>query len=321
MSRRTHRRRQRGVALITVLLVVAVVSVIASAMIARQQVSIRSSANQLHARQAWHYALGGEALAKAILSRDAAESTLDHPGEAWAQPLPAYPIEHGEIRVRIEDLSGRFNVNSLNQGDGKEAVRQFRRLLQRLGIRNTYTSQLVDWLDMDQEPTGDRGAEDGAYQRLKTPYRTAGRALQDVSELRLLLGMTDEDYQRLLPYVVALPENAPLNVNSLSAPVLASLGRGLAVAVAETALRERPEEGFTDLASFLTQPALADIQLQGTELAVGSQFFRATSEVQLGERRQVLVSLLKRESDGSIRVLRRDLGQAAPVPSASDEES
>ena len=62
--------RQRGMALITVLLVVAVVTVVSAGIIARQQLSIRSSANQLHVRQALHYAVGGEILAKAILQRD-----------------------------------------------------------------------------------------------------------------------------------------------------------------------------------------------------------------------------------------------------------
>ena len=58
-------KHQRGVALITVLLVVAIVTVVSAAMVARQQLSIRASSNQLQARQAWHYALGGEALAQA----------------------------------------------------------------------------------------------------------------------------------------------------------------------------------------------------------------------------------------------------------------
>ncbi|MFS6991957.1 hypothetical protein ABMZ18_23655, partial [Escherichia coli] len=57
------RRGQNGVALITVLLVVAVVTIVCAGLIIRQQLAIRSSANQLHVRQAWHYALGGERLA------------------------------------------------------------------------------------------------------------------------------------------------------------------------------------------------------------------------------------------------------------------
>src|SRR5690606_7570020 len=48
-------KAQRGVALITVLLVVAIVTVVSAGMIARQQLSIRTTANQLQARQAWHY--------------------------------------------------------------------------------------------------------------------------------------------------------------------------------------------------------------------------------------------------------------------------
>ena len=71
-------RRQQGVALITVLLVVAIVTVVTAGIIARQQLSIRSSANQLTARQAWHYALGGEALAVLMLSGVCAGKALTY---------------------------------------------------------------------------------------------------------------------------------------------------------------------------------------------------------------------------------------------------
>ena len=141
-------RRQRGVALITVLLVVAIVTVVSAAMVARQQLSIRASSNQLQARQAWHYALGGEALAQAILARDLRTGATGEPGasgeaaavdhllEPWAQPLPAFEIDQGEILVRIEDLAGRFNLNDLlrDQQPNTAAVEQFRRLLLRLQI-------------------------------------------------------------------------------------------------------------------------------------------------------------------------------------------
>jgi len=118
-------RCQRGVALITVLLVLAIVTVVSAAMVARQQLSIRASSNQLQARQAWHYALGGEALAQAMLARDlragatgetganGEAAAVDHLLEPWAQPLPAFEIDQGEILVRIEDLAGRFNLNDL----------------------------------------------------------------------------------------------------------------------------------------------------------------------------------------------------------------
>ena len=95
-------KRQRGVALITVLLVVALASLVTAGLVLRQQVSIRSSTNQLLARQAWHFALGGEALAQAILWRDQQAATdparsTDHLGEAWARAQPPFALEQGEL--------------------------------------------------------------------------------------------------------------------------------------------------------------------------------------------------------------------------------
>ncbi len=314
--------RQRGVALITVLLVVAIVTVVSGAMVARQQLSIRATSNQLQARQAWHYALGGEALAQAILARDLkggepGAAAIDHLLEPWAQPLPAFEIDQGEILVRIEDLAGRFNLNDLlrDQQPNPAAVEQFRRLLLRLQISAPYAERLLDWIDPDQQPSGELGAEDNAYLGLDTPYRSAGRRLHDLSELRLLLDMREEDFQRLAPYVVALPPNVPLNVNTASAMVLSSLSDNLSLGAAESLVELRRAVPFRNSAAFLAQPALAGTTLQGTALAVGSQFFQATSEVRLGDRRLALVSLLQREQDGSVRVLARNLGQPARLAS------
>ncbi|WP_394375314.1 type II secretion system minor pseudopilin GspK [Stutzerimonas frequens] len=319
--------RQRGVALITVLLVVAIVTVVSAAMVARQQLSIRATSNQLQARQAWHYALGGEALAQAILARDLkggepGAAAIDHLLEPWAQPLPAFEIDQGEILVRIEDLAGRFNLNDLlrDQQPNPAAVEQFRRLLLRLQISAPYAERLLDWIDPDQQPSGELGAEDNAYLGLDTPYRSAGRRLHDLSELRLLLDMREEDFQRLAPYVVALPPNVPLNVNTASAMVLSSLSDNLSLGAAESLVELRRAVPFRNSAAFLAQPALAGTTLQGTALAVGSQFFQATSEVRLGDRRLALVSLLQREQDGSVRVLARNLGQPARQTLPSDGE-
>ncbi|MCD1641102.1 type II secretion system minor pseudopilin GspK [Pseudomonas stutzeri] len=319
--------RQRGVALITVLLVVAIVTVVSAAMVARQQLSIRATSNQLQARQAWHYALGGEALAQAILARDLkggepGAAAIDHLLEPWAQPLPAFEIDQGEILVRIEDLAGRFNLNDLlrDQQPNPAAVEQFRRLLLRLQISAPYAERLLDWIDPDQQPSGELGAEDNVYLGLDTPYRSAGRRLHDLSELRLLLDMREEDFQRLAPYVVALPPNVPLNVNTASAMVLSSLRDNLSLGAAESLVELRRAVPFRNSAAFLAQPALAGTTLQGTALAVGSQFFQATSEVRLGDRRLALVSLLQREQDGSVRVLARNLGQPARQTLPSDGE-
>jgi general secretion pathway protein K len=317
-------RAQRGVALITVMLVVAVATVVSAGIIARQQLSIRSSANQLHVRQAWHYALGGETLAKAVLRRDLQQgdpqAPVDHLGEPWAQPLVPFALdEGGELRVRILDPTGRFNLNSLvRQGQVNEAaLGQFRRLLLGLQIEAPYAERLLDWLDADQEPSGGYGAEDNQYVLAQPAYRAANRALADVSELRLLLEMSETDYQRLLPFVTSLPADATLNVNTASARVLASLAEGLPLSTAEALVARRADQGYPDVPGFLGQ--LPGLSVQGQGLAVGSQYFQVISEVSVGERRQVLRSTLQRASDGKLYVLSRDLGQSG-VPPAPVEE-
>ncbi|WP_312254954.1 type II secretion system minor pseudopilin GspK, partial [Stutzerimonas nitrititolerans] len=268
-------------------------------------------------------------LAQSILRRDlratresgAAQAPVDHLSEPWALPQPAFEIEQGRIQIRIEDLAGRFNLNSLvqNQQPNAAAQAQFRRLLLRLDITEPYAERLVDWLDADQQPSGEQGAEDNAYLLLDPPYRTAGRSLGDLSELRLLLDMREEDFQRLTPYVSTLPADVPLNVNTASVLVLSTLGDNLSLSVGQAMVQARRGGGFREIATFLAQPAMSGIDLKGTSLAVSSQYFQAVSDVRLGDRRLALVSLLQREDDGEVRVLQRNLGQPARLLRPSDE--
>ncbi len=319
-------KRQSGVALLTVLLVVAVVTVVCAGLIARTQLSIRSSGNELHIRQVAQYALGGEALAEAILLRDLRQgdprTPVDHLGEAWARPLSTFQLDDGgSLSVRIEDPSGRFNLNGLVR-DGQlneQGIRQFRRLLLRLGIEAPYPERLVDWLDRDEEPFGPNGAEDNQYLLLQPPYRVANHAMSDVSELRLVLGMTELDYRKLLPYVTVLPSDSTLNVNTASALVLSTLADNLDADSGGLLMAARGATGFRSLDAFLGQPALAGMGLEAQGLAVGSQYFLVISEVRLAGRRQVLVSTLQRASDGKVRILSRDLGQGGLPPAPVKE--
>ena len=95
MSRRHVARRQRGVALITALLVVAIAATAATALARQQQLAIQRSSNVLNAEQAWLYALGAETFAHQVLRRDAEDGDSDHPGEGWATLVPPTAIDGG----------------------------------------------------------------------------------------------------------------------------------------------------------------------------------------------------------------------------------
>jgi len=131
--------------------------------------------------------------------------------------------------------------------------------------------------------------------------------------------MREEDFQRLAPYVSALPADVPLNVNTASALVLSTLGDNLSLSSGQAMVQARRGGGFREIATFLAQPAMSGIDLKGTSLAVSSQYFQAVSDVRLGDRRLALVSLLQREDDGEVRVLQRNLGQPARLLRPSDE--
>lgn len=314
--------RQRGVALITVLLVVALVTVVCAGLLLRQQLAIRSTGNQMLVRQAQYYAEGGEQLAKAILRRDQQGNSqqIDHLAEPWASPKLSFPLdEGGELRIRIADLAGRFNLNSLAAtGEAREvALLRLQRLLQVLQLNPAYAERLQDWLDGDQDLAGGNGAEDGQYLLLKPAYRTGPGRIVEVSELRLLLGMSEVDYRRLLPFVCALPLAVELNVNTASAQVLASLGEGIPDATLKALIAGRGRTGYADTSTFMQ--SLTEFAVNPLGLAVSSQYFQVTTEVSLGDRRQVLVSYLQRGNDGHVRVLARDLGQDGLLPPPVEE--
>ncbi len=95
--------------------------------------------------------------------------------------------------------------------------------------------------------------------------------------------------------------------------MLATLADNLSPQAAQQLVQARGAEGYRQLSDFTRQPALAGLGVQATGLALNSQYFAARSEVQLGERRRVLISLLQRGADGRVYVLQRDLAQPARV--------
>ena len=101
---------QRGVALITALLLVFLATMTAVEAVYSFQLTLSRSAAVLGQRQVWYYALGGEAWALQILRRDREDNEIDHSQEDWATPIPALPIQGGALSGRIEDLQGRFNL-------------------------------------------------------------------------------------------------------------------------------------------------------------------------------------------------------------------
>ena len=156
--------------------------------------------------------------------------------EEWATPIPPIPLEDvgGEFEGTLEDLQGRFNLNSLvtynNGGVGEvdeNAVKRLERLLEVLELEPKWAKLIADWIDSDNDPGFPDGAEDPVYTNLAPPYRTANMPITRASELLALPEFGADRYRKLAPYVTALPADArTINLCTASPELLDALVEG-----------------------------------------------------------------------------------------------
>ncbi len=296
--------RQRGVALITAVLVVAIAAIIATSMMKRQNFDTQRTANIIHRDQAIAYALGAEHWAGVELSKDAKRNNYDHLKESWAYELPPLPIDGGYITGKLQDLQGRFNLNSVL--DPLQAER-FIRLCQAINVEPDFIPALQDWIDPDTE-VRDNGAEDESYTLLDPPYRTANRVLADTSELLLVKGVSVQDYNILTFYVSALPENSYINVNTASTLLLQSLTYDVNPPDVGRIIALRSDKPYQNIDFFVEDEVFAGKEISADHLTVSSQYFLLTANVMLGDVPLTLQSVLYRTTTGTITVIQRRFG-------------
>lgn len=316
-------KHSRGVALITALLVVALVTIIAVGMAARQQVDIRRAGNILDGDQAYLFTLGVESWAQGVLAQDFRDGQTknkvsDTLNEDWATALPPIEVAGGKVAGKIEDLQGRFNLNNLwvNNAVSQPDLLVFQRLLANLHLDPDLVYAVIDWIDVnvDQLPNG---AEDLDYLDRKPSYRTANAPMVSSSELALVKGFTPEIVKALEPYVTALPLRAPIgtgspvplatpiNVNTAPAPVLAALVANLDAAGAARLLDVREGKGFETITQF-TDIVGADKVTARADIS--SNHFLVTATGEAGRGQVQLHTLLYRDPTGKVQVLMRGIG-------------
>ncbi len=272
---------ERGAALLSVLLLVAVMAVLAAVMLDRLNLATRLAGNAQAMMRARLAATSAESVALARLKPlvDAQGDRTIDPRGLLGQEMPL-AIADAAITARIDDAGNCFNVNSLVQQDidGNLTLRivaldQLRALMAQLGVEQSEAARLsdamADWIDSDSAPLPN-GAEDETYRALPVPYRTANRLIVDLTELRSVRGMTAPLYQRLRPWLCALPmpDLSPIQLNTLraeQAPLLAMLAPDtLNPARARGLIASRPAQGWGSAADAFrglgTAPAQATVR-------------------------------------------------------------
>ena len=273
--RKTGSERERGAALLTVLLLVAVIAILAAHGIDRLAGATKLASNARELSQAKAYLVAAESIgmetAEQIVSASPGR-TINVGG--WNGKEQKFPVPGGIVAATLADGGNCFNINSLvTQEDDvfsarPEGLKQLSRLMVMLGILDgdaaDIAESVADWIDSDMVASP-RGAEDQYYLQQENPYRTANALIVDYSELRTIKGVTDDVYVRLAPWICALPTTdlSPININTLrpeQAILLAMLGVAPSdLTPARQFLGRRPELGYASLNDFWAQPYPASL--------------------------------------------------------------
>lgn len=295
------------------MLVVAIVATVATYLSFRQQVWLRQVQNTTDRATVESVRQGALAFAGVVLDEDLKQNNFDHLKEKWAQPV-ILPFDGGTVAIAITDAQARFNLNSLQVGgsappqsgqppanpSNPEMVGQitqaFAQLLVALKIDPGLANALKDWIDPDTN-TLPGGAEDLEYATLSVPYRAANQLLISVDELRLIKGFTKEIVETLRPFVIALPGPAPINANTASETVLATLFSGGGDTAAKDIVRARdakPFESITDYDKALPQGVQKWSNLTPS---TASSYFLVNVDIRVGRLSSQTEGLIKREGN------------------------
>lgn len=321
--------RQRGAALIIVLLLTATLSFLVLALVAATTLSVRRSGGAAIRGELLWRAASAEIIAKAAISEAFRVNGEGGPALTRAHPLFAQqldiPFTNGAGAIIFADASRCFNVNSLRDSAGEEgAAAEFAAMLIATGLSDADARALAgvvkDWIDDDAaQEIG--GAEDGFYESLPTPYRTGGALVASVSELRAMKGVTGVLYAAVSPFLCALPTSdaAIVNVNALrreDAPLLTAITSGVVDPVSAAELIEdRPPGGWTNVDQFLALPFFQDedFDTQGlsARISVTPRYIEAVAGATVNEIDMSVRLLFATEESGDVRLISRTLGDGA----------
>lgn len=322
-------KSQRGVALIVVLLLLAVMVSIAASMADRLFGQFKRATNQLNYQQAYWYSIGAEALAKVGIEQSYKDSNTINLSQPWAIEEQTYPLDFGTLSGHIVDRQACFNLNALvdaKQTAGSDRmpflVEALQFMMEELEVENyqaeTVSQSLWDYVDTNNSINSVSGVEDSYYESMSPAYVAADTLLADSSELRAVNNVSGEVMQKLDGYVCALPTTElRLNVNTIDpehAELLSAFFQPhISTQQAKDVLENRPYEGWASVDDFLNEGSFANIKKEALDpikgyLAVDSAYFELDAEIVVGNSRVRVRSLIFSNNRKTATVVSRRFG-------------
>lgn len=322
-------KRQRGVALLIVLMLLAIMTTVAASMSERLFAQFQRGGNQINFQQAYWYSLGVEALAKVGIEQSYEDTDTINLSQPWAIKEQVYPLDYGQATGRIVDKQACFNLNVLSrvQSTSQQTVRPYlvqvlQRLLEESEV-DPYQAEVIadstwEYVDSDSVVRSTTGVEDSTYEAMSPAYLPPNSWMADKTELRSVYQVSGEFYQKIAPLVCALPsDDWRLNVNTIEAeqaPILVAMfSPGLSNSDAVQLIEKRPFDGWDNIEAFLAESELAGLNENITKeakayLGVDSAFFELDAQVLVDDSRVRIRSLLQSTNRDTVTVVRRRFG-------------
>ena len=289
----------RGAVLINALVVVLAISAIAVAMLTRSEEARHRAASAQDAEQLDLYLDAAERLVPQFFDGVLEEFAV-YPAQSWARSGISYPIDRGQVSIKIEDLAGRLNVNWLLESDDYVS-KVFRDVFAEVGVPPSLVTSIEDFISPG-------GPSSGGYLSRRPPIVPRGGPMQSVEDLREVAGMRPDIFAKLSPVLSALPRDTQLNLNTatdfVKRAAIDPLPKEL---IGEIMDRKDPIIGMAEIrqraTDILGTEDLDDLPFD--RITFGSRYFRAELTATLGEHRQRRIVVFELHPSAEIRVQRR----------------
>ncbi len=313
---------ERGVALLVTVMVVSLLIAITMhlGMTVRQEILSSTHGRERNTLQTM--ALSGLQWGLAALNTDM-QGTYNSFNDNWAKIAEANvsSLFSGSLKVKVFDLSGRLQINSLDPSlnTSDESKKILLRLLEmgELGIedpakREEIVNSLIDWVDSNDDALFN-GAEHSYYQSLARPHQCKNGLIDSIDELLLVKGISREllmgtkETKGLANYITAHGDDGKINLNTADPLLLSALSVEIDTDKAEkmAAFRKEPSNSG-DLASvdwYNKVPTLAGLTLESKVLTVKSTFFKVEAVAERNNKSSKAEMIVTRDKDNKIEIL------------------
>jgi general secretion pathway protein K len=208
------RRNERGLALVSVLWGISLLSLIAGALMSSGVLSRHME------RNAWNR-VRAEALIQAAINRAVLGLMDARTDQRWRidGTEQTFTFQGADVIVRIEDEFGKIDLNASDSD-------AFRRLFRSTGVEPSLADALAERM-LEWRTAGDghgvNSGGDADYRSARLSYLPRHGAFQSVDELKLVLGMTPELFARVEPAITVYSQRPFFDLNVAPSGALLTL--------------------------------------------------------------------------------------------------